>query len=744
MRHLLSGLLRGSAGLLVVLALAGGGGAARAQPAGDGAASRPALEARRATTRPAIDGVLDDAAWAGAPQPVDGWRSYNPLHGDSIPQRTSVWIAYDDEAVYFAFRCDDPDPDGIKTSITRRDNIFPDDWVGLSLDSLGTGQTAYHLMVNPSGIQLDMVNTVSGDEDSAPDWVWESAGRPTPTGYAVEIRLPLQMLRFRGGDAVRMGVLFWRRVSRTGVSVAWPALQPGRWVFDTHATLTFRGLRGTPVREVIPSATYAHSEALGEGRGWRRDDHWHPGVSGKWGLSSTVTLEATLNPDFSQVESDAVQVEVNQRYPLFFSEKRPFFMEGAGTFNLAGNAQGDASMLYAVHTRRIVDPIFGAKVTGSTGRVSFASLTAVDQAPGRVDDTRDPLHGREQFWQVVRGQVSLSPGSYAGMLGTYTSLAGRDNGTLAADLNLRVSRSQRITAFLIGTATAGGGETAREGVGTQVTYGYSSQRWNTQWQVEHYGRGFVMDTAFVNRVGLTSGWGYVDYNVYPDKTRHPWIRRISPFAFVQVGHDRVQRGDEYVVVTGGRFSFSRQGFVRVDKIFGREPWQGREYDTDRVRLQAQAQIFRWFRPFGNVNVGRATYYDTTEPFQGRSRNWTIGATLQPNGRLTHAIEYYRTDFDNDATGDRVYSVSLLNTRTTYQFSKALAVRAIVRYDGQRSRVLTDFLGSYEPRPGTVVFLGYGSLLERRAWDRDHWVERDGSYLVTQRGLFFKASYLYRF
>ncbi len=101
-------------------------------------------------------------------------------------------------------------------------------------------------MVNPSGIQLDMINTISGNEDTSPDWVWDSAARPTPTGYAVEIRLPLQMLRFKGGDEVRMGVLFWRRVSRTGVSVAWPALQPGRWVFDTHAPLIFKDLQARP------------------------------------------------------------------------------------------------------------------------------------------------------------------------------------------------------------------------------------------------------------------------------------------------------------------------------------------------------------------------------------------------------------------------------------------------------------------------------------------------------------------
>jgi Domain of unknown function (DUF5916) len=715
-------------------------------PGAAAAPGRPGpFDVARLTTAPVIDGVLDDGAWAATPLPTgDGWRSYDPLNGDTIPQETTVWVAYDDQAVYVAFKCDDPDPAGVKTSITRRDNIFPDDWVGLSLDALGTGQTAYHLMINPSGIQLDMINTVSGDEDASPDWVWESAGKPTPSGYAVEIRLPLQMLRFRGGDDVRMGVLFWRRVSRTGVSVAWPALRPGRWVFDTHASLRFPRLAPVPVREGIPSVTYAHRDTRADSPEWRGTDTGEIGLSGKWGLTSTVTLEATLNPDFSQVESDAVQVEVNQRFPVFFSEKRPFFMEGAGAFNLAGNAQGDASMLYAVHTRRIVDPMFGAKLTGSAGRLGFASLTAVDQGPGRVADPEGATAGREKLWHISRVQLSLSPGSYAGALGTWTSFAGRTNGVAGADLNLRIGSAQRLTGFVLGSWTEGGPEGTRRGVGTQVAYGFRTHRIGVQSQVEHYDEGFVMDPAFLNRVGITNGWAFMDYSFYPDKTRHPWLRRVTPFTFVQGGRDRLQGADEYISVSGLRVSFTRQGFFLIDQSFGREAWGGRQYDSGRTRASGSAQVFRWLRAFANVDRGGATYYDAVDPFQGDSVRASVGGTLQPGGRLSQSIEFQRVAFDRASTGQRVYTVSLLNARTTYQFTKAIAARAIVQYDGQRHRVLTDFLGSYEPRPGTVVFAGYGALYERRTWDADHGLDETGQYLTTRRGLFFKASYLFRF
>lgn len=710
-------------------------------------ADPPAGVARMAATRvaapPVIDGVLDDQAWTGAPLSAGTWRSYNPLHGEEIPQQTTVWVGYDDDAIYVAFRCDDPEPGGIKTSITRRDNIWSDDWVGLSLDTLGTGQSAYHLMVNPSGIQLDMINTISGYEDTSPDYIWESAGRVNDRGYAVEIRLPLQSIRFRGGDLVDMGILFWRRVSRIGVSVAWPALEPGTWVFDKHARLAFAGLDARPTREVMPSATFSRADDRATPATWDTDHTGDLGLGAKWGLTDTITLDATVNPDFSQVESDAFQVEINQRFPVYYSEKRPFFMEGAGVFNLAGNAQGDASMLYAVNTRNIVDPIFGAKLTGTAGRVTFASLTAVDQAPGRTDDPDDPLRGKEKFFQVARAQLSLKPGSYAGAMATFTTLDSRRNAVAGGDFSLQFKGAQRVSAFLLASTTdrEQGGHDG--GVALQANYSFNSRRVNASTQVEHYDRAFAMDTAFLNRTGITNAWGYIDYNFYPDRDKHPWIRRITPFTYFQGGRDRVQGGDEYVSVSGARMSFTRQGFFRADVLVGQEPWQGTEYESVRYRVFGNVQLFRWLRPFANVNFGDAIYYDETDPFLGRSVSSSAGATFQPTGRFTEAVEYTRIVFTRPG-GERVYAVNLVNTRTTFQFTKALSVRAIVQYDSNEARVLTDFLGSYEPRPGTVVYAGYGSLYRQRAYLDGDWVDGRGAYLTTRRGVFLKASYLYRF
>jgi Domain of unknown function (DUF5916)/Carbohydrate family 9 binding domain-like len=733
--------------LVVLLALIGWGSARAQNASAPARAGAPPIAATAISRAPVIDGSLDDEAWAGLPLPTGEWKSYNPLYGDTIPQHTTVWAAYDKDALYFAFRCDDPDPSGIKTSITRRDNIWSDDWVGLSLDALGTGQSSYHLMVNPSGIQLDMINTISGNEDTSPDWIWESAGRLTDRGYVVEIKLPLQTIRFKGGADVRMGILFWRRVSRTGVSVAWPALEQGKWVFETHAPLIFKDLAAVPTRELVPSLTYSRTDDRATPSQWDRDATGDVGMSAKWGLTSTVTLDATVNPDFSQVESDAFQVEVNQRYPVFFSEKRPFFMEGAGLFNLAGNGQGDESMLYAVHTRNIVDPIVGAKLTGSAGRVTFGTLTAIDQAPGRTEDDTDPLHGENKVFQIGRAQFGLKRGSYAGAIATFTELAGRQNAVGGADVNYKISDSQRVSAFVLGSRTTDdidSDDPNRSGVGLQANYYFETNRTTAAAQVEHYDRGFVMDTAFLNRVGFTSGWVFNNLNFYPNKDRHPWIRRVEFFNFLQGGRDRINEGNEYIDVAGTRISFTRQGFFRLDQGFGYEAWRGERFKQGRTRIFGQVQMFRWLRAYGNVNWGPATYYDEADPFQGQSTQASLGVTLQPNGRFTQDIEGMRVVFDRESTGERVYTINIINTRTTYHFSKELAVRGIVQYDSQETRVLTDFLGSYELRPGTVVYAGYGSLYQKRTYQDPDWIDGQGDYLTTRRGLFFKASYLYRF
>jgi Domain of unknown function (DUF5916)/Carbohydrate family 9 binding domain-like len=704
----------------------------------------PTLTARRVAQPPTIDGLLDDAAWQQPSLELGKWTSYNPLYGDVIVQQTKVWVAYDEQFLYFAFQCDDPEPQRIKTSITRRDNIWADDWVGLSLDALGSGQQAYHLMVNPSGIQLDMLNSAASGEDEAPDWIWDSAGKANEHGYAVEIRLPLQTIRFRGGDAVRMGILFWRRVSRAGISVSWPGLKPNEWVFQHHAPLMFERLAARPTREVLPSAVYTGQQTRESPVDWTGlGGGAEAGLSGKWGVLPTVTLEGTVNPDFSQVESDAFQVEINQRFPIFYPEKRPFFMEGAGLFNVAGPG-GDTNLITAVHTRNIVDPIGGVKLTGTMGRWTFGTLTAFDEAPGHEVAPASPLLNDKKPYIIGRAQYSLNPSSFVGAIFTDTEFGPSHNRAGGVDLNLQFKKAHTITAMALTTATLDTDGMSREGVAARTTYSFSNQRYDFSALGEHYDTGFQMDTAFYNQTGITTGWGYTGVNFYPDKKKYPWFRRFTPFSFTQFSHDRVAGGDMLLNVTGFRSSFTRQGFFRFDKFSGYEPWANQRFDMNRWRAIAELQPYRWvYLEFFGM-WGDAVFYDPVDPFQGRQVNLEAEATFQPTSRFSEALRVQRVDFDRRDNGDDVYDLWIVYSRSTYQFSRHLFVRAIAQLDTSRERVLTDFLASYELRPGTVLFAGYGSLVERRAWQDDVWRPGEGDYLTTQRGLFFKASYLYRF
>jgi hypothetical protein len=708
--------------------------------------ARPVLRPHRLARPPVIDGLLDDEAWKQAPMDTGEWLSYNPLHGDRIPQKTKVWVASDSDYIYFAFQCDDPEPSAIKTSVTRRDNIWSDDWVGMSLDALGTGQLSYHFMVNPSGVQLDMLNSVAGGEDEAPDYVWDSAGRQNDSGYAVEMRVPLQTIRFRGGRDVKMGILFWRRVSRLGVSVSWPALEPSKWVFEKHASLVFGELQSRLPREAIPSTTYARNQRRDGPDQWgKADDEGDFGLSAKYGLTSTITLDATVNPDFSQVESDAFQVEVNQRYPVFFSEKRPFFMEGSGIFTLAGQGN-DNSLQRAVHTRRIVNPSFGAKVTGNTGRLTFGSLTAVDQDPQRTFlPEGDPDARKDRLFNVLRGQYSLGPSNYVGALAVDAEYAGGFNRVVGADLSWRVNSTQRVNGFVLGSSSRDPhAADSSSGMGAQAGYEYNTRRLTLVGYGEHYDRDFKMETAFINRVGITSGWGYAEYSFYPDKNKYPWLRRVSPFSFTQGGRDRNAGGNDLIQVSGIRLRFTRQGFFRFDRLDGYEPWAGHQFDRGSWRLQGDVQLYRWLAVNAQHRFGLAVFYDPDQPFQGRSHDSSVGVTLQPSGRFSQALTYHRVSFDRESTGERVYDLDIIYSRTTYQFSRQFFIRGIAQFDSSRYRVLTDFLASYELRPGTVVYAGYGSLVERRDFVDGEWILGRGRYETSQRGLFFKASYLHRF
>jgi hypothetical protein len=706
----------------------------------------------RAAQPPVIDGVLDDITWQQTePMATGEWKSYNPSRGDLMPDiyRTDVRIAYDDRNIYFAFHCHDNEPDKIRTNVTKRDAAFNDDWLALSLDSAGTGQAAYHLFSNPSGSQMDALNTSASGEQFDADMVWYSAAKTTVDGYTVEVQIPLQTLRFKGGDAVRMGLVFFRKVSRIGVSYAWPEMLPGQWVFDRPAHLVFSNLQPRRLVEVLPSATYNVSQTRADEARWNSaEGKYNFGASGKFGITSGITLDGTINPDFSQVESDAFQVEVNQRFPVFFSEKRPFFMEGMGLFNIAGTGGGDGNMRTAVHTRKIVDPIFGSKLTGTLGKTTFGVLNALDDKPPTLasfDSAGRPLAVPNRAFTVGRATYALRRSDYVGGIFTHTHLDGRHNMVAGGDVSIRPSSAQSVSATLLASQTTGDVPEDRSGMSAQATYGYHTRRIDLTVQGEHYDRDFEMDTAFYNRTGFTAAWTYGEYSFYPKSGTNFWLQRVFPFFFGKAGRDRFQGGDEDFIHTGIRFNTTRQGFISVGYMNGHETWRGQRFRlAHSVNAFGSLQPFRWLGVFARYSGGYAIFYDIDNPFQGRQPSAGLSLDFQPNQHLTQGIDINTVRFNRVSTGERIYSVNIVNTKTTYQFDKHFLVRFLAQYDSSAKRVLTDLLASYEFVPGTVAHVGYGSLYEKDPEFAGAPPPTNRDYLMVNRGLFLKASYLRRF
>jgi hypothetical protein len=421
-------------------------------------------------------------------------------------------------------------------------------------------------------------------------------------------------------------------------------------------------------------------------------------------------------------------------------------MEGMGTFELAGTG-GDGNMRTAVHTRVIEDPLWGAKSSGTAGKVAFALLGAGDEAPGNAptDGSVNPFLGERKAYTIARGQYSLGRTSYVGALLTDTELAGGHNRVAATDVSLKLGNHFTSGTFIATTTRTPDGLQAKSGLAGQAYYAYETKPFLFATQAEHYDTDFRMDTAFVNQTGVTQGWSFIAPSFYPDPRKTPWLKRVVPFVFARYGKDRVQGGNGYFVLPGIRMHLTRQGYFRVDAGWGREPWAGQVFPTTMVRVIGQAQLFRWLNVAAQARFGRSIYYDPVDPYSGRERDYTTEVAFQPCARFNQSVSWSHVGFDRASDGTRVYTVDVLNTRTTFQVDRHFFLRAIVQYDSSRHEVLTDFLASWELLPGTVAYAGYGSVLQRRGWDGSGFTDDPtGVYRTSERGLFFKASYIHRF
>jgi hypothetical protein len=724
---------------LILCGILGAGSALGAQPPA-GLELSPVLLERA----PVLRGDLSDPAWEKAKLPEGVWKTYNPLRGDAFPQKTDVYLAYDAEHLYLGFRCHDAEPDKIKASLAKRDDMFSDDWVGFSLDTFGTHHSALHFFINPLGIQGDALDSVNGQEDPSPDWVWESHAMRQPDGYTVEVSIPLKSIRFQSGNDVRMGILFWRRIARLGISGSWPAMPSGQWVYQNHMPMRFASLAAPLRLEVLPSVTYSRNEVQTAPGQWDRTSKTSLGIGMKVGLTSSVTADLTYKPDFSQVESDAFQSEVNQRYPIFYSEKRPFFMESMGIFSLAGT-NGDANMQVPVHTRRIADPLWGAKITGDTGPVSFGVLASADRSPGDawVGDTNPDL-GKRAAFTIGRALYGFGKASYVGAIYSGREFNGTYNRVGGMDFVYNPDGTHTLSGNVLQTwSTAPGAAGPQEGEGHLLSYSYSTRPLNIQFTSEHYGRDFRMDTAFYNRTGIDQANLYIGPNYYPKVAWAPWLQMINPFAYGILIKDNVTWLTDYTGLLAVRFNTDGGGQLRLDLQRIREGWKGDLLTKTVYRVMGSVWATKWLNLGGTARYARDIYYDAPVPFQGPTSTLALNTILQPSDELRLTLDVTHIRMKDPVTAQEVFYSRVFNSQLTYQFNSFFFLRATCRTDTFTRKMLTDYLASFTYIPGTVIFLGYGQVFEKTEWQDDQWQPRGNRYEPTQRGLFFKVSYLWR-
>lgn len=317
---------------LLLQSQAPGGGS---PPAPD-AAPAPRVAAVRATTPPVLDGLDHDAVWREAVS-ITEFRQARPDEDGDPAQRTEGRIAYDAHNLYVFIRAFDTAPDSIVRLLARRDNPGSSDYVIVLIDSYHDRRTGYEFGVNPAGVKFDMSLVNDGNEDDAWDAVWDVATHVDSLGWTAEFRIPLSQLRFARTPDVTFGVMLWRNIQRHTSQVTWPLYRQSRpgFVSQFGELVELQGLAPPSRAELVPYVV-TKDEPRATDAGFARHRGITVGGDLKYAVASNLTLNATVNPDFGQVEADPAQLNLSA-FETFFSERRPFFVEGSGLFDLRVN-----------------------------------------------------------------------------------------------------------------------------------------------------------------------------------------------------------------------------------------------------------------------------------------------------------------------------------------------------------------------------------------------------------------------
>ena len=666
------------------------------------------LEIPRLAMAPKIDGVLDEPLWEAGALKIENFVQLTPKENGTPTERTIAYLGHDAKNLYIAFRCFDAQPGKIRCSITNRDKIIDDDWIVLFLDTFNEKRRAFTFILNPAGIQMDGMRTEGGGNDNIDDsWdtVFASDGRIDDLGYTVEAAIPFKSFRFPDSEDKLWNIVLGRNLPRTGEIIIWPTCSreiPG--LLSQGGQFLVRGKveKGKNV-EIMPVLTALKRE------GEKLD--LEPGVNLKYGINSDMTLDLTANPDFSHIEADAPQIDVNLRYALRYQEKRPFFLEGMELFQYP-----EIEMVY---TRRIIDPAWGVKLSGKTGRVAYGLLSAYDLHPSEslwdVHDGGSAAKDDKALFNIVRLKADVFKESYLGFSLADKEIDGSWNRVTGFDGQFRFDDKWFFTFQAMGSKSRDDGQETTFAPALYADAYYFSKDWGggAYWKSLH--PDFEASSGFVNRVDYRSAGAYVFFTFYPDK---PFLNRVN--LNLQAG----QR-EAYFSETvqdrwfQSRVSFRFTEFNQLDAVLvaGMERFADVAFNKTTLEVQSQFSVIRWL-PFNFFFMtGDAVNYDPEDPFLGYSNQYGLSLNFKPSRRLQIGADFSKETFWKKWGGERLWDYNVVRLRTTYQASKKLALRAILDYNHFTKQIFGSVLASYVVGPGTLIYAGFDSNYDRNVFRR---------------------------
>ena len=709
---------------------------------------------------------------------ISGFIQNSPHDGQPATEETVVWLGYTKSAIYFVFICHDRHPELIRGHLARRENILKDDYMAVLLDPFQDHRKGVIFVVNAAGVQADASWDDTNGADYSYDQVWDSEGQVTREGWMALIEIPFRSLRFRPNGA-DWGVVFMHNFPRNSEQDFWPRVSTNiTGILSQEGTLQgIAGVTGSHNAQINPYVLAQNErelKTLDPLNPYFSSQHLEGTAGGevKAILKDRIVFDATINPDFSTVESDQPQFTVDQRYPVYFPELRPFFLENANYF---------ATPINLVYTRNIVHPEYGGRVTGKTGHTNLGLFVIDDREPGQTVAPSDPLYNKRATIAVGRVSRDLGKGSSIGAIYTDYEFGQGWNRIGGVDFTWRMTNKwtalgQMVESSTKGTVDSGTPPTYSAGPASNFQLQHNGHTFNLNSTYQDMSVGFQTQLGFIQTANIHNGQTYMNYQWYP---KHRTIQRIGLETNQNVAYDHL--GDR--VYHYSNFDV----FVLLPRNFLLAPVVGQNSDTvgpQNGYLLTQnrnfTENFGGFvargAPFAQLNFnvqafrsGNVNYNPVAggTPFLMNQETVQALFTLQPLRQLT-ADNTYLLDRDHAVKGGAlVYESQVFRTKVNYQFTRAVSARVIVEYDStlanpaetslKRTKgVGTEALLTWLPHPGTAIYIGYNndmqnldrSLCNRLpggACDPNNTVApRATNFLNDGRQIFVKASYLFRF